>query len=94
MTKQATLTNICPLFGEADCQYLSQERTTRPFTKLVKNQTNGMYDPVGMGSRKVVLGLWCNNHILGETGWVEEMNVCPKRWALHRGVTKKEGKKK
>ena len=94
MTRQTTLEKVCPLFGEIDCRFLSQERTTRPFTRIERDPTTHLYKPVGMGSRKVVLGLMCNNAPIGESPWVDEMNVCPSRWGLHRGVTKKEGKKK
>jgi hypothetical protein len=84
MTRQMQLGTICPLFGDEDCRFLSQERTTRPFTRLEKDAHTGMYKPVGMGSRKVILGPYCNNHPVGKSGWIEEMTVCPARWGLHR----------
>jgi len=81
------------MFGE-ECQYLSHEHTLRPYTKLVKNGTTGMYDPVGMGKKKVLLGDYCNNHSLSQTGWVEEMHWCPRRWAMRRGIVKGGKKRK
>jgi hypothetical protein len=94
VTRQTLLGNICPMFGDEDCRFLSQERTSRPFTRLDKDEHTGMYKPVGMGSRKVVLGMMCNNAPIGSSGWVDDLHYCPARWALHRGVTKKEGKRK
>ena len=93
MTRQLQLGNICPLFDE-ECRFLSQERTTRPYTRIEKDPTTKMYKPVGMGSRKVILGLMCNNAPLGKSGWVDELKYCPSRWARYRGVVRKKEKKK
>jgi len=84
MTRQLQLGNICPMFQDEDCRFLSQERTTRPFTKLELDPTTKMYKPIGMGSRKVILGAYCNNHGFDQDGWIDGMHYCPSRWGLHR----------
>lgn len=94
MTQQTTLGNVCPMFGDMDCRFLSQERISRPFTRLELDPTTKLYKPIGMGSRKVVKGMYCNNHGADQDGWIETMNYCPARWARYRGTTKKEGKGK
>jgi hypothetical protein len=84
MTRQMVLGNICPMFGDEDCRFLSQERTTRPFTRIELDPTTRMYKPIGMGSRKVILGPYCNNHGFDQDGWIDTMWYCPARWGLHR----------
>lgn len=68
---------ICPL-TKTDCQYCSHESTTRPFTRIGKNAVTGMYDPKGMGKHRVKLGAYCNNHVIGQSGWVSDILQCPK----------------
>jgi hypothetical protein len=75
----------CPMFNEK-CNYCSMEMTTRSYTKIKLNSDLKLYEPIGIGRKKVELGYWCNNHPIGKTGWVDEMHTCPALWGLHRGT--------
>jgi hypothetical protein len=72
---------ICSMFGE-HCRHCSREHSYRPYTKIEKDKTTGLFKPVGIGNMNVDLGLYCND--AGE--WVDRMNVCPIKW----DATKKE----
>jgi hypothetical protein len=53
------------------------EWTTKAFTKIEIDAHTGMYKPMGMGSRKVLLGGLCNNHPIKKSGWIKELIECP-----------------
>jgi hypothetical protein len=76
MTQQTTLGSICQLTGES-CRFLSMEWTVKLYTKLKKDVHTGLYIPGAMGSRKALLGPYCNNHQIKKSGWVVDMVKCP-----------------
>ena len=76
MTRQTTLGSICQITGEA-CRHLSMEWASKLYTSLKKDPHTGMYEPQGMGSRKVLLGPRCNTAPIGKSGWISEMTSCP-----------------
>lgn len=76
MTQQTTLGSICPLSHE-QCRFLSMEWTAKIFTKLKKDATTGMFVPDKMGSRKVLLGAYCNTAPIGKSAWVSDLKSCP-----------------
>jgi hypothetical protein len=80
----------CNMFMEK-CRHCSREHTLRPYTKIEKDETTGLFKPVGLGSIRVDLGLYCND--AGK--WVDQMNVCPIKWdkANYTGVMAEYNKK-
>jgi hypothetical protein len=53
------------------------EWTSKIYTKLKKDPQTGLFIPDKMGSRKVLLGAYCNNHSIKKSGWITEMTSCP-----------------
>lgn len=76
MTRQTTLGSLCPLTSES-CRHMSMEWTAKIFTKVKKDSTTGLFVPDKMGSRKVLLGAYCNTHPVGKSGWVSDLKSCP-----------------
>jgi hypothetical protein len=64
---------VCPQTTRP-CRHCSMERTTRPFTKITKNKTSGLYDPAGLGKTVIELGSFCNND---GNKYVSELEDCP-----------------
>ena len=79
---------ICPLTS-TDCDYCSQEKTTRPFTRLEKNTVTGMFVPIGLGKANIILGEICNNAPVGKSPWVKDQKECPKTFLPATMVIKK-----
>ena len=73
--KNKTKILTCPMVGD-ECGYCSYETTARPYTKIEKNKSTGLYEPHGLGNSIVQLGAYCNN----ACEWVEKMHYCPSRW--------------
>lgn len=71
----------CPMFNEK-CRFCSIEYTTRSFTRVEKDPRTGLFKPIGQGTKRVEIGDYCNNHPIGHTGWIADMHVCPRRYAL------------
>lgn len=62
----------CPLTKDK-CRHCSIQQTSRPFTKIEKDETEKQFKPVGTGSEKVNLGKYCND----AGNYVKDMKVCP-----------------
>lgn len=73
--KLKTNLKICPMFGD-QCWYCSHETTARLHTKIEKNNSNGLYEPKGLGRTIIELGAYCNN----ACEWIEKLHYCPSRW--------------
>ena len=76
MTRQTTLSSICQVTGE-QCRFLSIEWTVKIYTAVKKDPRTGLFIPDKMGSRKVLLGPYCNNAKLKTSPWINDMTVCP-----------------
>jgi len=76
MTQQMQLGNVCPVTDE-QCRFLSMEWSSRIFTRIKKDPSTGLFIPDKMGSRKVLLGPYCSNHPLKQSGFIIEMKSCP-----------------
>jgi len=81
--KNKTKMLTCPMFND-ECQYCSHEIASRPYTKIERNKSNGLYEPQGLGNSIVQLGAYCNN----ACKWVEKMHYCPSRWLKTRSPAK------
>lgn len=70
---------ICPLFNDANCRFLSQERQFIPITALIENPKTKRLELGATCIKTEVVGAMCNNI----SQWVKDLKYCPARWGLH-----------